>query len=96
MSFKFIGKNKLLRTLKMQINNPNIWFKDVIYTREEHFNQHKQETVVFIDNDTHYRVRYEYDKHEEKATVYYEIIKQVAPNNFKVEQKILIKESEIV
>ena len=49
MSFKFIGKTKLLRTLKMQMNNPNIWFKDVMYSREENFNSHQKERIVFID-----------------------------------------------
>ena len=94
MSFKFIGKTKLLKTLKEQMDNPDIWFKDVIYTREEDFDQHKNETIVYIENNTHYQIRYEHQKDEQKTTMYYEIIKQVAPNNFKVEQKILLKERE--
>lgn len=94
MPFKFIGKNKLLRTLKMQMSNPHISYADILYFREELSNQYKKEMVVYIENNTHYRVRHQYLKDEQKITMYYEIIKQVAPNNFKVEQKNLLKESE--
>ena len=94
MPFKYIGKNKLLRTLKMQMNNPDIWFKDVQYYREELYNSSKKEMVVFIDNDTHYEVINEYEIYEQKITLYYSVIKAISPNNYRVEQKIILKESE--
>ena len=34
------------------MNNPNIWFKDVMYSREENFNSHQKERIVFIDKRT--------------------------------------------
>ena len=95
MSFKFMGKTKLLRTLKMQMNNPNIWFKDVQYYRQEHYNISKRENIVFIDNDTFYEIKHEHYKPEKKAILYYTITKMISPNNFKIEQKIILKESEI-
>jgi hypothetical protein len=95
MSFKFIGKTKLLRTLKMQMNNPNIWFKDVMYSREENFNHHRKEMIVFIDKSgTQYQVRHEYNKHDKKTTLYYEIATEITPCNYKIELKNLLKESE--
>jgi len=95
MSFKFIGKTKLLRTLKMQMNNPNIWFKDVMYSREENFNSNRKERIVFIDkNGTQYQVRHEYNKHGEKITFSYEIARETAPWNYQIEIKNLLEESE--
>ncbi len=95
MSFKFIGKAKLLQTLKMQMNNLDIRLKDVMYSREENFNSNQKEMIVFIDrNGTHYRVRHEYDKHDEKTNFSYEIVRKIAPCNFQVELKNLLKESE--
>ena len=77
MPFKFIGKNKLLRTLKMQMSNPHISYADILYFREELSNQYKKEMVVYIENNTHYRIRHEYIKDGQKINLYYEIIKQV-------------------
>ena len=95
MQFKFIGKTKLLRMLKKQMNTPDIWFKDVMYSREENFSSNQKEMIVFIDkNGTQYRVRHEYDKREEKTTLSYEIVREIAPWNFQVELKNLLKESE--
>ena len=93
--FKFKGKEYLLKVLKEQMNDPDISFKDVMYSREENFNYHKKETVVFIDkNGNQYRVRHEYDKHEEKTSLYYEITREISPCNYTVELKNLLKESE--
>lgn len=93
--FKFKGKEYLLKVLKEQMNDPDISFKDVMYSREENFNYHKKETVVFIDkNGNQYRVRHEYDKHEEKTSLYYEITREISPCNYTVELKNILKESE--
>ena len=95
MSFKFMGKTKLLRILKKQMNNPNVQLKNVMYSREENFNSNRKELLVFIDKTgTHYRVRHEYDKYEEPTNFSYEIVKEIAPYDFQIVLKNLLKESE--
>lgn len=94
MRFKYLGKKTLLKILQDKSFNPFTTFESVIYSREEKFNVSKTETIVYIDGDTHYRVRYEYSKDTQKSTLYYEEIKQLTPNNFKIQQKIIIYESE--
>ena len=94
MQFRYLGKKTLLKILQDKSFNPFTTFESVIYTREEHFNVRKTETIVYIDGDTHYRVRYEYSKDTQKSTLYYEEIKQLTPNNFNIQQKIIIYESE--
>ena len=95
MQFKFIGKTKLLRMLKKQMNTPDIWFNDVMYSRKEIHNHYKKETIVFIDeNSTQYYIKHEYEKYREKTTLYYEIHKYVSAGNYCIEQQKILKESE--
>lgn len=95
MPFKYIGKNKLLRTLKMQMNNPDIWYADILYYREEWGNTYRQEKVVYIDkDDIQYQIRNCYSKDERKTTLYYEIFEQVDFGNYRINQKKILKESE--
>ena len=90
-----MGKTKLLRILKKQMNNPTVQLKNVMYSREENFNSNQKEMLVFIDKTgIHYRVRHEYDKYEEKTTLSYEIVREIAPCNYQIELKNLLKESE--
>ena len=92
---KFIGKNKLLRTLKEKMNNPDIWYADVQYYREEIGRAYLQEKIVHIDKDnTQYQVRNYHSNEEQKSTLYYEIFEQVNAGHYRISQKIILKESE--
>ena len=94
MRFRYLGKKELLKILQEKSYNPFTDFESVIYTREEMFNVRKVETIVYIDGDTQYRVRYEHSKDTQKSTLYYEELKQITTSNFKIKQKILLYESE--
>lgn len=96
MEFKFIGKQKLLRLLKAQINRPDIQLKEIQYSREETYNTYKCEKVVYIENDIHYKTINLYTGYRHpKSTLYFEKVVRVSENSYEVEQKKILDLKEI-
>ena len=92
---KFIGKNKLLRTLKEQMNNFNIKYADIQYSREEIGTSYYQERVVYIDTDNiQYQVRNYCFVLEKNTTLTYEIHEQVSAGHYRIKQRRILKERE--
>ena len=85
MSFVFLGKQKLLRLLKEEMNRTDIQLKDIQYSRNENFNTYKREMVVYVENDIHYEMINEYSKFETKHPLYYREVK-ITNNPFRIEQ----------
>lgn len=96
MDFIFIGKQKLLRLLKVQMNREDIQLKDIQYSREENYNIYKCEKVVYIENDIHYEINNLYTEYRyPTSTLYFEKVVRVSENSYKVEQKKILDLKEI-
>lgn len=96
MDFIFIGKQKLLRLLKKQMNRKDIQLKDIQYSREENYNTNKCEKVVYIENDIHYEIINLYTGYRyPTSTLYFEKVVRVSENSYEVEQKKILDLKEI-
>lgn len=94
MKFQYLGKQKLLRLLKMQLNNPYLGFSDIMYDREENFAKDRIERVVYINDEIHYTLTNEYSYFAQKTKLFYRVSKLDRTSGYIELENIVLKESE--